>query len=286
MKKPIISIVTPTFNSIRYIAACVDSVRQSFKRIDCVDYEHVIADGGSTDGTLEFLRKQPGIVLVEKKDKGMYEGLNNAIEAAKGQFIGHLNSDEQYNPEGLKQAIQQLLETGADGVFGSTIMVNEALEFIQLFKQIVVPNVIDTHWCMPVQSCSLLYKKSLWLRAPYNTSYRVVADHVWFRHQMEQGMQLVKVKAPIGIFTWHPSSISNTYGKTKPEDALADINRKSFSIQLAKKYYRFKKLLLGGYCCCPVEYEIIQAGTLNKKHIKKPALKVPMHILNGDVAAS
>jgi len=77
-----ISIITPVFNSIRWIDLCVRSVRHALQGRD---YEHIVCDGGSTDGTLEYLRQQPDIRLIPGPDRGMYDALNKGMAAARGR---------------------------------------------------------------------------------------------------------------------------------------------------------------------------------------------------------
>jgi len=248
-----ISIVTPVFNSIRWIELCVRSVRHALQGLS---YEHIVVDGGSTDGTLEYLKQQQDIRLILGPDKGMYDALNKGMASARGRILGHLNADEQYDRAGLAHALQKLDQTGADAVFGPTIMLDEHLNFLYLFNQITVPLPIDADWHMPVQTCSFLFRRQIWERCPYPGEYRVVGDHVWFRRQMKLGLNLVSVREPIGIFTWHQDDIAKRLG-SHGENALADVDRKTLSMRSAKLIFRARKLVSGG-CFSPfsLSYEI------------------------------
>ena len=237
-----ISIVTPVFNSIRWIDLCVRSVRHSLQGCD---YEHIVCDGGSTDGTLDYLKRQQDIRLIPGPDKGMYDALNKGMAAARGRIIGHLNADEQYDRAGLSHALEKLVKSGVDAVFGPTIMLDEHLNFLYLFNQITIPRPIDADWHMPVQSCSLLFRRQVWERCPYPAGYRVVGDHVWFRRQMKLGLKLISVRKPIGIFTWHQDDIAKRLGP-HGENALADVNRKTLHLRLAKLWFRWRHILEGG----------------------------------------
>ena len=240
-----ISIVTPVFNSIHWIDLCVRSVRHALQG---QSYEHIVVDGGSTDGTLEYLKQQQDIRLILGPDKGMYDALNKGMAASRGHIVGHLNADEQYDRVGLTHALQKLQQAGADAVFGPTIMLDEHLNFLYLFNQITVPRPIDADWHMPVQTCSFLFRRQIWERCPYPAEYRIVGDHVWFRRQMKLGLNLVPTRNPIGLFTWHGDDIAKRLGPHK-ENALADVNRKSLRMRLAKLFFRLRKLALGG--CLP-----------------------------------
>ena len=265
-----LSIVTPCYNSIRYIANCVESVRHACRG---VDYEHIVVDGQSADGTLEYLRAQPDICLVSEADSGMYDALNKGIALASGDTIGHLNSDEQYSRPGLLSAWDALKDETVDAIMSPTVMLNGRLEFIQLFNQIVKPTLLDVYWHMPIQTCSFLYRKSLWSREPYSTKFRLVSDHVWFRRQMERGLHLAVQREPIGLFIWHGDNLSSTQGHLA-ESAIADVDRNRSDVLQAKRSYRFRKLLLGGYLRIWLNYEFISDGKVLKGQQIFPRLKV------------
>lgn len=270
-----ISIVTPTYNAMPYLEYCIESVRFVFGRSDSrnITYEHIIVDGGSTDGTVEYLMKQSDVTWISEPDNGMYDALNKGIGMASGKWIGHLNSDEQYNRTGFLTAYRHGESSHCDAVMGPTVMVDKNLHFIQFFKQIIVPSLYDVYWCMPVQSCSLLYKKVLWEKHPYDTNYKLVADHAWFRSVMEDGIQIDRILDPFGIFVWRPDNLSNTSRDSEnEEDALADINRKAFHLKIVKHWYRFRKWLAGGYKPTAIAYQIFTAVGLEDVVISEPKL--------------
>ena len=268
-----ISIVTPVFNSVRWIELCLQSVRHALK---ARSYEHIVVDGGSTDGTLEYLQQQKDILLVPGPDKGMYDALNKGMATARGRILGHLNADEQYDRAGLAHALQKLHQTGADAVFGPTIMLDEHLNFLYLFNQITVPRPIDADWHMPVQTCSLLFRRQIWQRCPYPAEYRVVGDHVWFRRQMKLGLKLVSIRKPIGLFTWHKDDIAKRLG-SHGENALSDVNRKTLLMRGAKLFFRARKLASGGcFSFFNLSYEI----TIDQKTRVKRSIALPSKILS------
>lgn len=99
---PHISIVTPCLNRAGMIADAVESVlAQGFER-----FEHIVIDGGSTDGTLDVLRRYPHLRVVSEPDKGIYDGLNKGLALAGGDIIGHLNSDDVYEPGAFAAVVE------------------------------------------------------------------------------------------------------------------------------------------------------------------------------------
>jgi len=121
---------------------------------------------------------------------------------------------------------------------------------------------------MPVQSCSLLFRRQIWERCHYPVEYRVVGDHVWFRRQMKLGLKLVSVRKPIGIFTWHEDDIAKRLG-SHGENALADVNRKTLPMRTAKLWFRLKHLLEGGLIPPRrLDYEMFGTGRSNPFSVK------------------
>jgi glycosyltransferase involved in cell wall biosynthesis len=89
-----ISIITASFNRKEFIGAAIESVlAQNYS-----DFEHWIIDGGSSDGTLEFLQKYPHLKVHSEPDHGVYDAWNKGIERATGDFISILNTDDVYAP--------------------------------------------------------------------------------------------------------------------------------------------------------------------------------------------
>lgn len=93
-----ISIVTPVYNGCGYIEACIQSVIAQ----NCPEVEHIIIDGGSTDGTVQIIReyaaRYPHIRWITEKDRGQSDAMNKGIAMAKGEILGFLNVDDYYEP--------------------------------------------------------------------------------------------------------------------------------------------------------------------------------------------
>ena len=118
---PKISVVTPCFNSIATIKETIESVRQQ----DYPDFEHIVFDGGSTDGTVELLKKYPHLLWVSERDSGHYHAMNKGIERATGEVVAVLNADDCYRPGALgKVGAAFAAHPEWDGLFGDVVFVD------------------------------------------------------------------------------------------------------------------------------------------------------------------
>ncbi len=117
-----VSIITPVLNSENTIGDCIKSIAgQSYG-----DIEHVIVDGGSTDGTIGIIKKYETRISrwVSEPDRGIYDAMNKGIEFAAGEIIGILNSDDMYEDEHVIDRMVTCLEkTGADSCYGDLVYV-------------------------------------------------------------------------------------------------------------------------------------------------------------------
>jgi glycosyltransferase involved in cell wall biosynthesis len=129
--RPLVSVLTPSFNQREFIADCLESVsRQTYQPI-----EHIVCDGGSTDGTLDLLRAASDRVRwVSEADSGQADALNKAFALSKGEIIGWLNSDDAYVDRRAVAWSVALLETEphVDVVFGHALLINETNRALQV----------------------------------------------------------------------------------------------------------------------------------------------------------
>lgn len=118
---PLITIVTTTFNSIHTVRETIESVRtQNYPRL-----EHLIIDGGSTDGTMDLVRSYPHLRWVSEKDKGHYDAMNKGVRMAAGDVICILNSDDCFTPGTLDKVGRAFADHPEwDGLFGNLVFVD------------------------------------------------------------------------------------------------------------------------------------------------------------------
>jgi hypothetical protein len=115
---PVFSIVTPCLNRAGTIGDAIESVlAQQYGQ-----FEHIVVDGGSTDGTLEVLARYPHLRVVSESDRNLYDGINKGLLLARGDLIGLLNSDDVYAPGAFAAAAPVFADPAVEMVIGGAEM--------------------------------------------------------------------------------------------------------------------------------------------------------------------
>ncbi|MBW8359996.1 MAG: glycosyltransferase [Weeksellaceae bacterium] len=128
---PKISIIMPSFNQVEFIERSILSVLNQNYR----NFELIIIDGGSTDGTVDLIRKYEKYIFhwVSEKDKGQSDALNKGIRKASGDLVGWMNSDDVYLENAFQEVANEYLKnTTCKVFFGNTISIDENDKLIDL----------------------------------------------------------------------------------------------------------------------------------------------------------
>jgi glycosyltransferase involved in cell wall biosynthesis len=107
-----LTVITPCLNAAATLPAALESVRA--QRVPGL--EHIVVDGGSTDGTVDLLRAAEGIRWISEPDRGLAHALNKGIAMASGDVIGELNADDVYEP-GALAAVAAAFEERPDAMW-------------------------------------------------------------------------------------------------------------------------------------------------------------------------
>lgn len=175
-----ISIITITYNAERWLERTMRSVLAQ----TCKDYEYIIVDGGSKDGTVDIIKRlEPEFEgrqsWKSEPDKGLYDAMNKGIARAKGDFLWFVNAgDEIYAPDTLAHIVAAATDD-TDIVYGKACIVNaEGVKVSEHHKQ-TPPNLQRKHLLNGLVVChqAILVRRSI--ADKYNTDYRICADYEW-----------------------------------------------------------------------------------------------------------
>ena len=176
-----ISIVTATYNSSGTIRDTLESVlSQTFK-----DYEYIIKDGGSKDGTLDIVREYEPMFkgrmrIISAPDSGFYDGINRGYEAATGDVLGLLNSDDFFSSNDVLEAVAaRFLENPSiDAVYGDVHYVkeNDVSKRTRYYSSRHFNRKKMLMGYMPAHPSFYAKKECFQKYGAFNTTYRIAAD--------------------------------------------------------------------------------------------------------------
>lgn len=137
--KPLVTIVTPSFNQGRFVEETIQSVlNQTYPNI-----EYIFVDGGSTDETMEIVEKYRDNIdiIIHEKDKGQADAINKGFKLAKGELVGWLNSDDILYPDCVEEIVKLFLENPDSAIFYHSFnnIINENGEIVRMYQHII-PN--------------------------------------------------------------------------------------------------------------------------------------------------
>ena len=116
-----ITIITPSYNRAGMITEAIESVLAQ----DSVAFEHIVVDGGSTDGTLGILEQYSHLRVILGPDRGIYDALNKGLDAATGEIIGFLNTDDMYSHQILAKVATKFDDPEIMAVAGRAVVISQ-----------------------------------------------------------------------------------------------------------------------------------------------------------------
>ena len=244
-KSPLFSIITVVYNNEKYLEETILSVlKQSYK-----NFEYIIVDGGSTDRTLEIIKKYNNKIdyWVSEKDKGIYDAFNKGMSLCRGNFIGIINSDDTYTKNSLKIISSYIKKKPVfDFIFGS---VRKHWGILHGYK----PNKIFYSWGFySSHSTGFFIKRSSAQKVGlYDLKYKYHADYDYFYRLIVQKKMTglaTKKKEITGIFRRGGFSSTINYRKLFKEEMLIRYNNKqNFVLLIVIFIYKivkhFKKIV-------------------------------------------
>lgn len=158
-----ISIITPVYNNVGYIEKCILNVIEQQNSL----LEHIIVDGGSTDGTIEIIsdyaNKFPHIKWISEKDSGQSDAMNKGIILSKGDYISFLNVDDFYSPNTIEEVSNIIRDNAAcEFIVGNCNVWKENGELLYInYPKKLKPWHVLSGYYFPVNPSAYFYKKEI-----------------------------------------------------------------------------------------------------------------------------
>lgn len=196
---PLVSVITTCFNAQECIKKTIESVlSQTFN-----DFEYIIMDGASKDATVKLAREyeeqfsKRGIAfsVYSQKDSGIYEGMNNGVKKALGDYVCFMNADDEFFDEKVLESIFSKLSCPNEGETADRVCVKNSKEAV--FEPKSAPDIIYGDAAeleygelfyfvkdfsrikerMPFSHQSVFAKRELLLKYPFDMKYKIAADY-------------------------------------------------------------------------------------------------------------
>jgi hypothetical protein len=220
MREPLVTIVTPVLNRVETIEACLASVAsQSYEPI-----EHIVVDGGSTDGTLDLIndhRPSHRFRWISEPDSGMYDAINKGIALSNGDVLAYLNSDDLYLPWSVEVAIRALTPP-IDLVYGDMGMLRvEPDGGSGVFSLKFYPDFSLRHYAFvgTIGQPTVFWRRSLTDKiGPFDAGYRLIGDCEYWLRAALRGAKLRHIPELLAIELEHGSTLRTTQGERLKEE--------------------------------------------------------------------
>lgn len=195
---PFFSIITICRNAQTLIGPTIDSLA----RQDWRDFEYLVIDGASTDGTLEVVRERAlglQLRLVSEPDNGIYDAMNKGARLANGQWVYYLNAgDDLIDASVLRRVAMQLSATPSiDIAYGDVIYRGEGGEHLVRFDWLTRSNLLFEHLCHQAVFAARATFERFGL---FDTQYRINADFEWLLRVFRQGASTCYLGYPIAFY--------------------------------------------------------------------------------------
>lgn len=228
-----ISIITINYNNLEGLKKTIESVLSQTHQVK----EYIIIDGGSTDGSVNYLEQlnHPAIQWISEKDHGIYAAMNKGWQKATGEYCLFLNSGDFLYAKDIIEQVQPFLQTHADIVFGDLHAFDENQEWISEFTE--PPSLYYFSYYFLPHPASFFKRSLLEQLHGYNDQYKIISDWLFYVEALVAGAKFSRIPITISSFYMKGLSSSSSLGNEEKERVL----QKELSF-LAKDFEHFKRL--------------------------------------------
>ena len=226
-----LSVVTPSLDQARYLGECLDSVRVAAGLAAPDEVEHIVIDGGSTDGSVDLLRARQGIRWVSEADGGQSNAINKGLAMATGDVLAYLCADDLYEPEALRRVLGVFAaDAGADVVYADYYFL-EGDSGRKRRKSAAAFDPRRLHNANPLGQPAVWWRRRVYEKfGGFDESLRFCMDHEYW---LRLGTDVRWVRVP------EPLAVSRLHGGAKTSRHLAAMWRETARM-LTRDHWRFK----------------------------------------------
>lgn len=189
-----ISVVTVSYNAADTIEETIRSVvNQTYDNI-----EYIIIDGGSTDGTVDIIKKYADRITywVSEPDKGIYDAMNKGIDAATGDYINFMNAGDTFASDDIfSKIVNHFIDNPSDVFYGNLILKYS----FGNFRSCPLP-LDQFKTCFPFSHPSSFIRTSIIKKRKFNLTFKIVADYNLFYTVYRDGFTFSYIPYDIAIF--------------------------------------------------------------------------------------
>ena len=212
---PLVSIITPVYNGSKYIEELIRSVRSQ----DYPNIEHIIIDDGSRDGgaTVAILKRHPHLRWWSRENRGQYATMNEGLEAARGEIVCFISSDDRMMPGAIRLVIEFLTSHHQyDGVYGLTrYMDANGGDYPIPIPFRKAPFAFYPYFSH-IEHCSLYICRNSLIanRLFFDATIKYVGDYDWILRIQGTRLRLGRINRPLSEIRIHTLQATQLYQRT------------------------------------------------------------------------
>ena len=248
-----ISVITAVLDRSQTIGAAIESVARQIDEVDAV--QHIIVDGGSSDGTLEVIAQYPHLELVRESRRGIYVAFNRGLREARNDVVCFVNSDDLLEEGALARAAEVLQAHPETDVVAGRATLEGAASGRQPVERLVIPQFghqghgWDYLFHSGVAFNAHFFRRSVWQKVgPFDERYRFAGDREMLIRMKLAGVSTLPVDRILYRYLRHKGSATLDPRRTHYIDirrehiAIADrlIAARSITDHLARKFSAWK----------------------------------------------
>lgn len=202
MKKPLFSVVTPSYNQGAFIKETIETIKNQ----DYDNIEHIIIDGKSTDNTIDILKSYgESITWVSENDKGQTDAINKGLKLANGEIVAYLNSDDIYLP-GTISHIVNLFNSNPDVefIYGDFHAIDAESKIIDKIKTIPFDSNVLLYDANFISQPSSFYRKTLIDKIGlFDDKLHYLMDYEFFLRAAKRKINFMLTKRYLSAIRYH-----------------------------------------------------------------------------------